>query len=82
MKYFLFLIGYCSGGSNSPDYIKNPENYYRDPCPDTRPETRCNAFDEYVWRNDGKFKWELKETYDDPIEFPNVIVRNNSVITE
>ena len=43
--------------------MENPENYYRDPCPDTRPESRCNALDEYVWRKDPNYKWEVVETY-------------------
>ena len=65
------LIGICLGGSNSADYNSNPDNYYRDPCPDIRPDSKCNAFDEYVWKRDGKYKWELKETYND---YPDVIV--------
>merc|ERR1711976_1078895 len=47
-----WTLGFVQAASNCPEYIANPENYYRDPCPDTRPESRCNALDEYVWRKD------------------------------
>ena len=69
--FLTFLtLGVVQAASNCPEYIANPENYYRDPCPDTRPESRCNALDEYVWRKDPNYKWEVVETYD---QYPNVI---------
>jgi len=63
-------LGTASAASNCPEYVANPENYHRDPCPDTRPESRCNALDEYVWRRDPNYKWHVVETYD---QYPNVI---------
>ena len=47
----------------SQDFLDNPRDYYRNPCPKTRPTDLCNAFDEYVWKKDGYFSYELRETY-------------------
>lgn len=55
--------------SRSQDFLANPEKYFRDPCPDERPDTRCTALDEYVWKDDGKYSWRMVEEYDD---FANV----------
>ena len=61
--------------SRSQDFLANPEKYFRDPCPDERPDTRCTALDEYVWKDDGKYSWRLVEEYDD---FANVKERLES----
>ena len=56
--------------SLSKDYLENPHDYYRNPCPVDRPGgTFCNALDEYVWKKDNNYQWELRETYTD---FPGV----------
>ena len=31
---------------------------------------KCNEFDEYVWKKDENYRWEIKETYD---QFEDVI---------
>lgn len=59
----LTLIVSVAGRSNSAHFRDNPNDYYRDPCPESRPDTKCNAFDEYVWRRDNNYKWEIVETY-------------------
>merc|ERR1712227_1100964 len=69
---FILLLGFASAEeSYSDDYLKNPENYYRNPCPTSRPATfnKCNALDEYVWRKDDNYNWELVDTTD---EFPGL----------
>ena len=71
---FIFVHFGCFGpavvwASRSQDFLANPEKYFRDPCPDERPDTRCTALDEYVWKDDGKYSWRLVEEYDD---FANV----------
>jgi len=51
--------------SLSQEYLDNPENFYRNPCPTDRPGGICNAMDEYVWRKDPNYKWELRQTITD-----------------
>ena len=65
----IFILGLClkafAQDSYSEDYNQNPDKYYRDPCPKTRvvgERNICNALDEYVWRKDDNYKWELIET--------------------
>ena len=41
----LFLLS-SAFASYSDGYNNNPENYYRDPCPESRPNDLCNAL---VW---------------------------------
>ena len=36
----------------------------RDPCPDTRPDSRCTNLDEYVWLKDDHYSYELVEKYE------------------
>ena len=50
--------------SLSKEYEENPSSFYRDPCPDSRKglENACTPFDEYVWRKDGVFSYELVGT--------------------
>ena len=60
---FFILVASAYSASLSADYRDNPGSYYRDPCPDSRPGTKCNEFDEYVWRKDENYKWEIVETY-------------------
>merc|ERR1719402_845077 len=67
--FFIFNLVYGAEESLSEDYLKNPENYYRNPCPVNRPGYICNALDEYVWKKDENYKWELKETY---TQFPGL----------
>ncbi|CBY32164.1 unnamed protein product [Oikopleura dioica] len=55
-----FLIN-SSTASFSEEYKLNPENFYRDPCPDSRPTDLCNALDEYVWRKDETWDWYFVE---------------------
>ena len=43
MKRILTLIPIAWCASLSLDYVKNPDSYYRDPCPDTRPETKSRS---------------------------------------
>ena len=31
--------------SKSQDFLANPEKYFRDPCPDERPDNRCTVRD-------------------------------------
>ena len=64
-----FILGLClkafAQDSYSEDYNQNPDKYYRDPCPKTRvvgEKNICNALDEYVWRKDENYQWELIET--------------------
>ena len=48
-------------GSLSKEYEENPSSFYRDPCPDSRngTENPCTPLDEYVWRDDGAFSYEM-----------------------
>jgi len=55
-----FLLNFSSA-SFSEEYKLNPENFYRDPCPDSRPTDLCNALDEYVWRKDETWDWYFVE---------------------
>ena len=65
---FWVLFG-ISQGSYSKDYEENPEKYYRDPCPESRPTSLCNALDEYVWKVDENYKYEF---YEENTEFEHV----------
>ncbi|CBY21725.1 unnamed protein product [Oikopleura dioica] len=61
MLTFFGLLAIAAAGSLSPEYEFNPRNFYRDPCPDTRNGTKCSALDNYVWRKDEAFKYEIVE---------------------
>merc|ERR1712110_1211578 len=62
---FLVLQFASAEESLSQDYLDNPDKYYRNPCPVDRPGKFCNALDEYVWKKDENYKYELRETYTD-----------------
>lgn len=57
----LLLIPAVVFGSLSKEYEENPSSFFRDPCPDSRAgmENACTPMDEYVWRDDGAFSYEL-----------------------
>lgn len=65
LSFSFLLSAFAAEESLSDDYLKNPDNYYRNPCPIERPGPKCNALDEYVWRKDDNYKWELIQTYTD-----------------
>ena len=58
----LFLFWLEVESSYSSGFNKNPELYYRDPCPEDRPTDLCNALDEYVWKKDDNFQYDLVDT--------------------
>ena len=43
LKMLLFLAFSSVWASFSKEYEKNPSNFYRDPCPESRPTALCNA---------------------------------------